>query len=160
MYIISLLERSSLRAVFTDTQLTSDRNAMKPTPLINKLDKQRIIESIDASGTPPAFVTKMLERISAARAIGPTMIPPDIVTMNSIVRIVDVETDVVDVYSLVYHQDLCYQPEWVSINSKIGCQLIGRRVGEEIEIESRRGSHTIRIDSIEYQPEAAGKFDV
>lgn len=133
---------------------------MKPTPLINTLDKQRILNSIDVSGTPPSYVTNMLKRINEAREIGPTMVPPDIVTMNSIVRIVDVETDVVDVYSLVYHQDLAYQPEWVSINSKIGCQLIGRRVGEEIEIDSRRGSHTIRIDAIEYQPEAAGKFEL
>ena len=136
------------------------RHTMPRIPLVNTLDKERILTSLaSSSGTPPDYISQMINRIYSAIPVEPTEIPDQLVTMNSIVRIQDTETNEIDIYALVYNEDFDHQAEWISVNSKLGSALLGRSVGDEIEIPSRRGSHTVRIVGLEYQPEKSGHFD-
>ncbi|MDF1869914.1 MAG: GreA/GreB family elongation factor [Phycisphaerales bacterium] len=133
---------------------------MPRIPLVNTLDKERILNTVaNSSGTPPDYISQMLKRIYSAIPVDPTQVPDQLVTMNSIVRIQDTETDEIDIYALVYNEAYDHQAEWISVNSKLGSALLGRSVGDEIEIPSRRGSHTVRILDLEYQPERSGHFD-
>tara|TARA_R110002073_G_scaffold118918_3_gene258915 strand:+ start:657 stop:1043 length:387 start_codon:yes stop_codon:yes gene_type:complete len=127
--------------------------------MVSKLDKERLLGSLTASGTPPAYIKNLLEMIKTAIPVDPTQVPNELVTMNSVVQIQDTETKEIDIYALVYNQDYNHQPEWISVESKLGSILLGRSVGDEIEIPSKRSSHTVRIIGIDYQPERAGHFD-
>ena len=132
---------------------------MSQIPMVSKLDKERLLGSLTASGTPPAYIKNLLEMIKTAIPVDPTQVPSELVTMNSVVQIQDTETDEIDIYALVYSKDYNHQPEWISVESKLGSILLGRSIGDEIEIPSKRSSHTVRIIGIDYQPERAGHFD-
>ncbi len=132
---------------------------MSRIPMVSTLDKERILSSLTSSGTPPDYITRMLSRIDAAIQVIPTEVPAELVTMISIVCLQDTETDEIDTYALVYNDAYDHQAEWISVESKLGSALLGQSIGDEIEIPSRRGSHTVRIVDIEYQPERAGHFD-
>lgn len=132
---------------------------MSQIPMVSKLDKERLLGSLTASGTPPAYITNLLNMIKTAIPVDPTQVPSELVTMNSVVQIQDTETDEIDIYALVYSKDYNHQPEWISVESKLGSILLGRSIGDEIEIPSKRSSHTVRIIGIDYQPERAGHFD-
>lgn len=132
---------------------------MSQIPMVSKLDKERLLGSLTASGTPPAYIKNLLEMIQTAIPVDPTQVPSELVTMNSVVQIQDTETDEIDIYALVYSKDYNHQPEWISVESKLGSILLGRSIGDEIEIPSKRSSHTVRIIGIDYQPERAGHFD-
>ena len=81
--------------------------------------------------------------------------------MNSVVQVQDPETEETDIYALIYAQDEGYQVEdWITVESKLGSALFSRYVGDQIEIPSRRGTHTVRITDLVYQPERAGNFDL
>jgi regulator of nucleoside diphosphate kinase len=127
--------------------------------MVSKLDKERVLSSVTSSGTPPDYILRLLARIYSAVPVNPKQVPAELVTMNSVVRIQDIETDEIDIYALVYKDDYDNQDEWISVESKLGSALLGRSIGDEIEIPSRRGSHTVRIIDIDYQPERAGHFD-
>ncbi len=132
---------------------------MSQIPMVSKLDKERLLGSLTASGTPPAYIKNLLEMIKTAIPVDPTQVPSELVTMNSVVQIQDTETDEIDIYALVYSKDYNHQPEWISVESKLGSILLGRSIGDEIEIPSKPSSHTVRIIGIDYQPERAGHFD-
>ena len=132
---------------------------MSQIPMVSKLDKERLLGSLTASGTPPACIKNLLDMIKTAIPVDPTQVPNELVTMNSVVQIQDTETDEIDIYALVYSKDYNHQPEWISVESKLGSILLGRSIGDEIEIPSKRSSHTVRIIGIDYQPERAGHFD-
>lgn len=132
---------------------------MSRISMVNELDKERILNALTLSGTPPDYIAQLLSRINTAVPVEPTQVPNELVTMNSVVRIQDTETDETDVYALVYNQIYDNQAEWITVESKLGSALFSRYVGEEIEIPSRRGSHTVRITDLFYQPERAGHYE-
>lgn len=132
---------------------------MSRLPMISTLDKERVLNSLTSSGTPPDFISQMLTRINSAVLVNPTEVPSELVTMNSVVKVQDIETGETDIYALVYKEVYDHQAEWISVESKLGSALFSRWVGDEIEIPSRRGSHTVRIVDLDYQPERSGHFD-
>ncbi len=137
---------------------------MKRAKLVNTLDKQRILSSIDVSGQPPDHVRQLLSRIEESREVRPALVPPDLVTMNSVVRVCDAETGVEDVYALVYPDAPprtlpSGEAEWVTFQCRLGSAVFGRWVGEEIEFRGPRRTERLVIKGLEYQPEAAGDLE-
>ncbi len=132
---------------------------MRRAQLVNSLDKQRILETMDHSGTPPDHLARMLARIESARSVRPVAVPPDLVTMNSIVRVLDPDTGDEDTYALVYPESPNPDAEWITVHSSLGAELFSRWVGEEIEFNARRGPARLVIKALDYQPESAGDLD-
>jgi len=104
-----------------------------------------------------------LERASIVR---PMEVPKDVVTMNSRVRLRDLDSgDAVD-FSLVYPT----QPYaagsdhiaemTVSVLAPIGTAILGYRVGDTIEWEVPAGVRRLKVEDVLFQPEAAGRFDL
>ena len=81
----------------------------------------------------------------------------DVVTMNSRVRVSDA-SDREQVLTLVYDSDADLFGEKVSVVSALGAAVLGSRVGDEVEWQTRRGPRRLRIEEIVFQPEAAGTF--
>jgi regulator of nucleoside diphosphate kinase len=131
-------------------------------------DRQRLRQMIDslcaslpASGQPyGGYLRALDERVSAMQPVAPDAVDDDVVTMNSQVRVRELESDRPQVLTLVYERDADAFGERVSVLTPLGRALLGARVGDVIEWQTRRGPRRVRIEEIAFQPEAAGKFEL
>ena len=98
------------------------------------------------------------QKIEMAVILAPEEMPPDVVTMNSQVRINDITNDGTMVVSLVFPQDVDYVQKKVSLLAPLGAALLGRRVSEKFSYDAPGGSTKIAIEEIVYQPEAAKEY--
>jgi len=94
--------------------------------------------------------------LDRAHIVEPTAIPHDVVTMNSRVRLTDVETNEEQVYTVVFPSEANLEQRKISILAPIGTAILGYRVGDTVEWRVPGGVRTLRIEEILYQPEAAG----
>ncbi len=98
------------------------------------------------------------QKIETAVILASEEMPPDVVTMNSQVRINDITNDGIMVVSLVFPQDADYEQKKVSLLAPLGAALLGRRVSEKFSYDAPGGSTDIVIEEIVYQPEAAKEY--
>jgi regulator of nucleoside diphosphate kinase len=82
--------------------------------------------------------------------------PGELVTMNSTVRLVDLETGEHQLCTLVYPDDRDVVRNSVGVLQRLGLRLLGRRVGDIVEVQDGNRFKKLRIESLLYQPEAAG----
>jgi regulator of nucleoside diphosphate kinase len=94
--------------------------------------------------------------LDRAHIVNPTAVPQDVVTMNSRVRLTDVETNEEQVYTVVFPSESNLGQGKISILAPIGTAILGYRVGDTVEWRVPGGVKTLRIEEILYQPEAAG----
>jgi regulator of nucleoside diphosphate kinase len=103
---------------------------------------------------------ELLEALKAeldrGHIVEPAAIPHDVVTMNSRVRLTDVETNEDQVYTVVFPSDANLDQGKISILAPIGTAILGYRVGDTVEWRVPGGIKKLRIKEILYQPEAAG----
>ena len=92
------------------------------------------------------------EEIERARIVPKAQIPPDVVTMRSRVRIVDMRTGEQLVYQIVYPHEANYAAQKISILAPIGMALLGYSAGTEIEWQVPSGSRRLRIEAVEQEP--------
>ena len=98
------------------------------------------------------------QELDRADVVDSSAIAPTVVTMNSQVRIEDVDTGVENVYTLVFPSDASIPEKKISILAPIGTALLGARVGSTINWPVPAGRRTVRIKDVLYQPEAAGDY--
>ncbi len=87
-------------------------------------------------------------------------VPRNVVTMNSRVRIKDLDTDKELSIQLVFPSDADFELGKISILAPIGTALIGYRAGDTIEWHVPSGIRRLLIQEITYQPEAAGDYNL
>jgi regulator of nucleoside diphosphate kinase len=95
------------------------------------------------------------EEIERAKIVPQAQIPPDVVTMRSRVRIVDMRTGEQLVYQIVYPHEANYAAQKISILAPIGMALLGYSTGTEIEWQVPSGSRRLRIEAVEQQPNSS-----
>jgi regulator of nucleoside diphosphate kinase len=116
-------------------------------------------ESLRTIGDPYESYLRALEDQLAQRSLVPqARVADDIVTMNSKVRVRELDTGRSQVLTLVYERDADFFGEKVSVLTPLGAAVLGSRVGDVVEWQSRRGPRRVRIERILFQPEAAGEF--
>ena len=98
--------------------------------------------------------------LDRAHIVEPTAIPHDVVTMNSQVRLTDVETNEEQVYTLVFPSQANLEQRKLSVLAPIGTAILGYRVGDRVEWRVPGGLRTYRIEEVLYQPEAAGQYSL
>ena len=94
--------------------------------------------------------------LDRAHIVEPTAVPQDVVTMNSRVRLIDVETNEEQVYTVVFPAEANLDQRKISILAPIGTAILGYRVGDTVHWPVPGGIKKLRIEEILYQPEAAG----
>ena len=60
----------------------------------------------------------------------------------------------------MYDADADAVGERVSVLTPLGAAILGSRVGDVVEWQTRRGPRRMKIERIVFQPEAAGQFDL
>ncbi|MBS3759125.1 MAG: nucleoside diphosphate kinase regulator [Desulfobacterales bacterium] len=98
--------------------------------------------------------------LANAKILNPKDVPPDVVTMNSKVQLVHLDTGETNEYTLVFPREADIDQGKLSIISPIGTAIIGYSEGDEIEWQVPAGVRRIKIKKILYQPEAAGDFNI
>jgi regulator of nucleoside diphosphate kinase len=94
-----------------------------------------------------------LERATIARS---GEIPHDVVTMNSRVRVEDLDSGHVFAYQIVFPRDADVAKNRISVLAPIGTAILGYGAGTTVEWQVPSGMRRLRILDVEYQPEAAG----
>lgn len=96
--------------------------------------------------------------LARAQSVAPEAVPGDVVTMNSRVRLVDLDSQKESVYTLVYPGDADPANGRVSVLAPVGTALLGNRAGCDIEWVVPAGVRRLRVQEILFQPEAAGQL--
>ena len=137
------------------------RKRLKHDLLINIYDKKRILHLLrsgDASSAAREELDDLTCELQRGTEVRPQEVPPDVVTMNSSVRVSDLATSKSDLFTIVFPSDANYEEGKISILAPLGTALLGYRVGDVVNWHVPRGVRQLRIDEIVYQPERAGDY--
>lgn len=97
--------------------------------------------------------------LESAEVTSPRDIPPDVVTMNSRVEVVDVHTSRRQVLTLCYPGDAEPTAGLISVLSPVGSSLLGRKVRDVAHWLTPSGEPcAAEIVAILYQPEEHGDY--
>ena len=123
---------------------------------ITEHDMERLRALMEVYDANTDLLEEMLDR---ARIVLPKNIPGDVVTMNSTVRVKDVDTGEERTFTLVFPGNKAGNGA-VSILAPAGAALIGRREKEIVERQVPAGKKKMQILEVVSQPEREGKYDV
>jgi len=134
----------------------------KRTIYINAFDRKRLMRLIEDSNNfnnPDKNYLKELEKeLNRGKIVEPKDIPKDVITMNSMVRLKDLDSGEEMTYTLVFPGIADISKNKISILAPIGTALIGYKVGDIIEWKVPAGLRKLKVEEILYQPEAAGDY--
>jgi regulator of nucleoside diphosphate kinase len=105
------------------------------------------------------YLESLRNELERAHIVEPAAVPAHVVTMNSRVRLKDMETAEEKNYSLVFPSDADMAQNKLSILAPIGTAILGYRTGDTVDWQVPAGKRTVRIQEVLYQPEAAGRYD-
>jgi regulator of nucleoside diphosphate kinase len=105
-------------------------------------------------------ISVLEHEIRRAVRVNPRQISPDIVTMNTQVEVVDLDTSKTMTVKLVYPNEADFRYGKVSILSLLGSALLGYKVGSIISFNAPLGKKEMIIKNIIYQPESNGEYSV
>lgn len=129
--------------------------------VVTERDRARLTELAEGlAGTRDESLRECLEDLSRklekAEKVDPSGVSPDVVTMNTRVRVTDLDSGDSAVYTIAWPGQADPAEMRVSVFAPIGQALLGARVGAEVRVRVPAGQRRLRIDKIVYQPEAAG----
>ncbi|HEY0591184.1 MAG TPA: nucleoside diphosphate kinase regulator [Thermoanaerobaculia bacterium] len=134
---------------------------MNDSITISSFDKKRLlglIEQWEADPQDRGHIDDLAWELERAIVVEPQAMPADVVTMNSRLRLTDVDTGEQRTITVVFPGMANTAEGKISILAPLGTALLGYRVGELVEWNVPSGLRRLRVDAIEYQPEAAGDF--
>ncbi|MEB2343849.1 MAG: nucleoside diphosphate kinase regulator [Deltaproteobacteria bacterium] len=129
---------------------------LPPALIVSRFDLERLERLLDRVGGGENLDLLRAE-LDRADVVEPKDVPPDVVTMNSQVRVVDEATGEESELRLVFPAAADAERGAISVLAPIGSALLGLRVGATIEWPVPDGrARRIRVIAVSYQPEAAG----
>jgi len=129
--------------------------------IIVTLDDHRRLENLLASEFATVFSDKpylqsLRNELSISKIVGSDEVPPDVVTMNSTVRLKELLTNEIETYTLVYPEDADIAAGKLSVLAPIGTAILGYRVGDDVEWQVPIGMIRFTIAELVFQPESDG----
>ncbi|MFP4417294.1 MAG: nucleoside diphosphate kinase regulator [Chitinispirillaceae bacterium] len=134
---------------------------MARTIYISEFDLKRLNSLIDdylSTGKNKQQLLELRNELNRAEVVAPKDMPSDVITMNSTVRLRDLDDDEILDYTLVFPSNADISKNRISILAPIGTALIGFRKGDTIEWKVPGGTAHLIVEEIIYQPESAGHY--
>ncbi len=100
----------------------------------------------------------LAQELKQATIVAPDSIPAKVVTMNTRLRLLDLDTRKPFEMTVVFPQDAHLDTGKVSVISPVGTAVLGYAEGDTIEWSVPVGTRRLLIEEILYQPEAEGDF--
>ncbi|MDD3609197.1 MAG: nucleoside diphosphate kinase regulator [Halothiobacillaceae bacterium] len=130
-----------------------------PPITLSTLDYERLEALLDQPqwrGNPQS--ERLRQEMERAELVEPQGVPPTLVTMNSTLRCMDLNTREERCFTLVYPRDADADAGRVSVLAPLGSALLGLSVGQSIHWPVPEGVRHLRVEGLDYQPEAAGEL--
>jgi regulator of nucleoside diphosphate kinase len=103
-------------------------------------------------------IAALHRRVSTARIVSPRDIPRNVVTLNSRVRLRDMDSGKRLTLTLADPFVISMFGDRLSVAGPYGSALLGKRVGQIVSWTLGSKVRRYRIERVIYQPEAAGDF--
>ena len=134
--------------------------ATKRQIIISREDHERL-ENLFFSRFAIAFSDKpylhaLRIELNIAQIVAPDEMPPDVVTMNSTVRLRPIRSKEVETYTLVYPEDANIAEGKLSVLAPIGTAILSYRVGDTVQWQAPSGLIQFKIEELLFQPERDG----
>ena len=130
------------------------------TIYITQVDRQRLegLLSIadDSPGNLVGYLRTLRSDLRRAIVMADHEVAPDVITMNSDVRLSDWRTDAVIECRLVFPESMDLAAGRISVLAPLGAALLGRRVGDQVCFEAPSGLRICEVLELIEQSEAAG----
>jgi regulator of nucleoside diphosphate kinase len=108
-----------------------------------------------ATSVDQEYLDMLEQELDRAEVVDPDYIPRDAITMNSEVRLKDLDSGETRVYRLIFPTQTRTENS-ISVLAPIGTAMLGYRVGNVIEWRVPKGIRRLKVLEVIYQPEAAG----
>jgi regulator of nucleoside diphosphate kinase len=118
---------------------------------------QRLVDGIkSASRGELSNVVALEDELDRAQVVEANKIRPDVVTLNSQVRVCDLDTRKVMIYEVVYPNTRPRSSaDALSVLAPLGTALLGYRAGDVIEWQVPKGKRRLKLIEVLFQPEVA-----
>ena len=127
--------------------------------LITDVDRRRLGSLLTTSGGRAwgtlQTVGELETLLEDARALSSEEVPESLVTMNSTVKLVDLDSGARRTVTLVYPQDADDSSSAVSVTEPLGVALLGCRVGDVVQSSDESSGGSVCVAEILFQPEQA-----
>ncbi len=130
-----------------------------PETTLTRIDVERLTKLIEKheSGQFGAAARLLRAKIASSPSIPAEQVPPDLVTMNSLVAYVDEATGKESEVVMAYPRDADPWRGRVSILSPVCATLLGLKIGQSAGCAMQDGTVArLKVVAIKYQPEMAG----
>jgi regulator of nucleoside diphosphate kinase len=130
---------------------------------VTEFDLRRLdalFERIREQVRPPATLSVLEREMARAIVVSPEAVPATVVTMNSMVEVVDLDTEERRRLTLVFPSTAGIDAGRVSVLAPLGTALLGSWEGACVAWHTPRGPRQLKVERVLYQPEASGRFDL
>jgi regulator of nucleoside diphosphate kinase len=132
---------------------------MRDRIYITKEDAEKLQSLIarrrGAGSADDEYLDTLEQELDRAELVDFGAVPRDVITMDSEVRLQDLNSGETLVYRLVFPAQR-RTPNSISVLAPIGTAMLGYRVGDVIEWPVPKGIRRLKVLDVIYQPEAAG----
>lgn len=124
---------------------------------VTEPDMERLQALIEiGGGSNTRYLADLEDELDHAHIVCPKEVPGNVITMNSTVRLQDLDTGKEKIYTIVYPGDTKRVPGAVSVLAPIGTALIGCCEGDVVEWDVPLGTKRLKVLEVMYQPERTG----
>lgn len=131
-----------------------------PSLRLTRSDLHRLRTLVNAviRTSPTAALEKLRDELNRAVVTDPSAVPPDLVTLGSLVKIEDLYTGELEEYTLTYPDQADIGACRLSVFSPIGAVLLGAREGAIVDWPTPGGIRRLKLHRVS-QPALAGMDD-
>jgi regulator of nucleoside diphosphate kinase len=125
--------------------------------IITEADYERLLWLIESSRRLRQRDTEHLDALERELELATVakVVPPGVVTMNSRVRVKDLDSGNEFICQIVFPGDADVTKNRISVLAPIGTALLGYGAGTTVEWQVPSGIRRLRILAVEFQPETA-----
>ncbi|MCG6146094.1 nucleoside diphosphate kinase regulator [Leptospira bandrabouensis] len=103
-------------------------------------------------------IKDLLGEIERAQKVDSQTIPPNFVTMNSVIELKNLNELEFQEFKLVFPEEANTEENKISVLAPIGTAILGYKIGDVIQWKIPSGVNQFQITNIKYQPEANGDY--
>jgi regulator of nucleoside diphosphate kinase len=122
--------------------------------------RELIADSMSTEYRNSPYLKQLDVELQRGKVAAPQEVPADVVTMNSRVLLLDMDSSEELEYTLVFPGDADPTQGKISILAPIGTGMLGYRVGDVFSWQVPDGIRKLKVQKILFQPESSGNYDL
>ena len=133
--------------------MSPGKKTKHPSIQVTRFDKTRLtklLRGLDAAAARTGEIEDLERELARGIEVDSTEVPPDVITMNSTVRITDLDSGATHTYTIVFPAEADSEAGRISVLSPLGTALLGFR-------SSQRGSARCAENVARGKPGGAGR---